>query len=279
MIVSSSICCQRPTCTAPESKWSPGRPGTRPCAPTGRPRASRRPSSLSTWAGVILRGRRRSEAVPDRLRRLAPRSAGRRCERASVVKASPRDSRRPSPKRGISLLHHAVRACQVLAGLFPVGGRDDLDRRLLGCRRGAHGVHCAEAQVVPSADSFSTMPCASSSCADRVGRGEVAAPPWRSARGGCASCDRRLVERRRRPAGRRAASACSKPSMPPSAFSRPRQRGRARAIDLAGQLEQHGHRHRACRSRRPSPPRNAAAWGSFQSSGDRRRCATPSSAV
>ena len=133
-------------------------------------------------------------------------------ERASVVKASPRLCSRPSPNCGISLLHHAVALGQVLAGIVPVVGDDAAAARV------AVATLSAFTQVVPCGESLQHDALRQQLVADAVGRGEVARLLGRGARRD-ALRDRRLVERRCRPAGRRAAPAAAGRACAPSAFS------------------------------------------------------------
>ena len=158
-------------------------------------------------------------------------------DRASVVKASPRLCRRPSPKRGMSFFitrSRRDRCLQASSQKSAVG--------TAGASAAVVGPATAQAftQVVPGAESLSTMP-------RRRGSSRIASAEREVARllgGGAlldAPGDRRLVERRRPPAGRRAAPAAGGRARRRAPSAARRRSGRAARFTSAASSNSTAH--------------------------------------
>ena len=184
----------------------------------------------------------RGEAVPHRLRRLdrdllADDGARQRGEGVAAA-LQPRLAELRD-----QLLHHAVAPRQVLAGVVPVVGRD---ARADGARRAGmrhrSGLHPGGAlRRVLQHDALRGQ-----FVADAVGRARSRVPSWRRRARRCAAAMRGLVQRRAALQVSRAAAAAARPASRPGPCSSAAGSRRARAVELAGQFEQHGHAPAAC---------------------------------
>ena len=268
MIASSSICCHSVDVDAcPTRSAAPGRRGTRPCAPTGRRRASaaRRARARAAGRQRVRRRRavRRGEAVPDRLRRLdrdllADDRAGQRGEGVAAAFAAGR--RRTAGSACSSPGRAATGACRRRPSKS--ARRPGRLQRSRG-RVASSGPHPGGAvRRVLEHDALRRP----SSSRMRVGAGEVARPSWRRARASMRCGDAPPRRRRCRACRKARGACCSRPSVAPSALQQ-----RARARPARARLTS------AARSNSTATAsgvlkssfiasRKAAARGSFQSS-------------
>ena len=194
-------------------------------------------AGCSTWVASAVRATKRSQTDCAALTEICWPTI----ERARVVKASPRLCRRPSPKRGISFFitrsrrDRCLQASSQKSALVPAGWRTAVV---------ASAKAQALTQVVPAAESLSTMPSSARLFADRVGPGEVA-----GALGGAplldAADDRRLVDAAAglQEGARRLLQHAEDRA---ERLEQPRILRAGGAVDLGRELEQHARPRSAC---------------------------------